>query len=42
VAFVQSGSVLRLLSGYPMVEGTWEFAPGEYEAAYEEYSKRMR
>lgn len=40
--FEESGSVLQLLSEVPLVEGTWEFAPGEYMAAYEEYSRRMR
>ncbi len=40
--FEESGSVLQLLSAIPLVEGTWEFAPGEYMAAYEVYSSRMR
>lgn len=40
--FEESGSVLQLLTAVRLVEGTWEFAPGEYIAAYEEYSRRMR
>lgn len=40
--FEEPGSVLQLLTAVPLVEATWEFAPGEYTAAYDAYSRRMR
>lgn len=39
--FEQSRSVLRLLKRVDLVEGGWEFEPGEFDAAYEAHRERI-